>query len=157
MESVFLHFIGWYDSVDIKLVPEKDGIYIAHAIKWADDEHNHFHIKQLVYIGKASGTDNLQVRINKHITGEDPDRCNEKWIKILREQGKDVDEIEYSYALYDEANLGNVELALIYANENIGIFNDKGTHGHDKEEARKLDITLDGNSGGLRPHDAEKE
>lgn len=157
MDPIYLKFFGWFDNLDVKQIPEEDGIYIAHAIKWADSDHNHFNIVKLVYIGMASGTDNLQVRINQHITGADRERNDNIWLKALQDKGIKADTIEYSYALYNEENLHDVETALIYANENNGILNDQGTHGHDNANAKKLEITIGHNSGHLMPHEEEMD
>lgn len=137
---------------DILILFLKKEVYIAEAVTWTNDEKTRFHPVQLVYIGKAEGTDNLRARINDHIQNTDKDRCNGKWLAELRKKGIVVDSIQYAYAVLD---LGDIETALIYANEDNGIFNDRDTHGHTNIDARRLNVFCEGKNQYINNHNRE--
>jgi len=150
MKDIRLNFTGYYRTNN--LIPEKSGIYIAHAVKLSLDKKQVDQFVQLIYIGKAEGADTLKTRIQQHISGADVDRSNQEWGKSLKNADCDYDEIVYSCAVCDEKNLADIETALIYANENNGIFNDIDTHGHNNQDANNLNIMCFGKKGELQNH-----
>lgn len=150
-----LEFKGYYNKDTQDKIPTESGIYVAHAVKYTNEEHTRISHKSLVYIGKAEGTDNLKKRIGEHIDGTDAKRSNRVWMNKLKADGLDVDEIVYSYAEYDGKDIADVETALIYANEDNGIYNEKDTHGHDNENAKKLSVKCTGKKDLLKDHTPE--
>lgn len=156
MAIVILNFNGWYTKDDINLVPQTQGIYIAHAIKWTDKTKNRGTLVRLVYIGKAEGTNNLRKRIQEHINGTDLKQNHCNWAHILSTDGCKFDDFIYSVADKDVNNLGDIETALIYANEDNGILNDKDTHGHQNKNAMALDVKCRDDKGLLKDHKPEQ-
>lgn len=154
--AVNLYFHGWFDKDDVENVPTTHGIYIAHGVKWTNSTKTEFQLVQLVYIGKAEGTNNLRKRIREHIDGTDKKQNNRIWILKLKSIGKNVDDILYSYAEKEVTNLNDIETALIYANEDNGIFNERDTHGHTNEKAKALEVRNHDDKGLLLDHKPER-
>ena len=154
--AVNLYFHGWFDKDNVENVPTTHGIYIAHGVKWTNSTKTEFQLVQLVYIGKAEGTNNLRKRIKEHIDGTDKKQNNRIWMWKLKSMNKDVDDILYCYAEKDVNNLDDIETALIYANEDNGIFNDRDTHGHTNDRAKALEVHNYEDKGRLLDHMPER-
>lgn len=78
--------------------------------------------RQIVYIGKAEGTDNLKKRITEHIRDD-----QKSWEEHFCGEGEFV---VYCYAVFDE-NLHDIEAALIYKNQPLANLNCKDRYNGD--------------------------
>ena len=107
---VSLDFGKWfYQEKEIQNIEEVDGIYIAHAgMVQVENGKEVFFPDRVIYIGKATGTDNVHVRVSNHKSNDHP-----KWKKHL----KSGEQILYSYAECPRNIICDVEAALIYKNK----------------------------------------
>lgn len=105
-----LTFIGGFKGNEIAGlddISDKQGIYVAFSCK-PREEGDGYECKQIVYIGKAEGTNNLRKRISEHVNDDQAG-----WEENYCEEGE---LIVYCFAVYEE-NLHDIEAALIYKNQ----------------------------------------
>ena len=134
-----LTFVGGFKGEEIAGLDElsnKHGIYVAFLCKPCDDG-DCYECLQIVYIGKAEGTNNLRKRITEHVNN---DQSN--WEQNFCEEGE---LIVYCYAVYEE-NLHDIEAALIYKNQPLA-----NTQNKDKYNGYEyfISINCEGDIGGL--------
>lgn len=102
--NVMLKFEGYFTKEQIDELPnDKTGLYLVFDYLVKDGVR---YINRLVYIGKTDGTDSLRNRMSQHINGDYP-----KWKNKV---GLEEDNFCFSYAIYEENDVANIEAALIY-------------------------------------------
>lgn len=119
-----LFFIGGFKSENIGNIRDlsgKHGIYVAFSCKPIEGETS-LECRQIVYIGKAEGTDNLMKRITEHIRDD-----QKSWEEDFCGEGEFI---VYCYAVFDE-NLHDIEAALIYKNQPLANVNCKDRYNGD--------------------------
>lgn len=134
-----LTFVGGYKGDEIEGLDEisdKHGIYVAFSCK-PYEEGDSYECRQIVYIGKAEGTNNLRKRISEHVSN---DQSN--WEQNYCEDGE---LIVYCYAIYDW-NLHDIEAALIYKNQPLA--NTQGKNKYNGDEYF-ISVRCDGDTGAL--------
>jgi excinuclease UvrABC nuclease subunit len=120
-----LTFVGGYKGDEIAGLDEisdKHGIYVAFSCKPCE-EGDCYECKQVVYIGKAEGTNNLRKRISEHVNNDQA-----SWEQNYCEDGE---LIVYCYAIYD-GNLHDIEAALIYKNQPLANTQNKEEYNGDE-------------------------
>lgn len=148
-----LTFKGYYrESQDI---PATQGIYLAYAFTWTNKEKG-FADFRLLYIGRAISSDTLRNRVQDHIDGSDPKQNHKNWGHKLTAEKYNYDGFAYSYAeLEEDDDIPTIETALIYANKDNGIYNDKDTKSERNEAAQKLKVVVNGKCIHLLGHTSE--
>ena len=109
--TVELNFHGFYQENAIDGIKAVDGIYVAYACTLNTDSNGKVvscDPKRVIYIGMGTGTDNVHVRVGKHINED-----HEKWKMHLSEN----EHIVYSYADCPANIVHDVEAAMIYRNK----------------------------------------
>lgn len=153
---VSLEFNGY--CRESKNIPASKGIYLAYACKFNDETHTSGRVTKLLYIGRAIKGDTLRTRVQDHIDGSDPKQNHKNWGHKLTAERYSYDGFVYSYAeLDDDDEIALVETALIYANKDKGIYNEKDTKSEGNEDARKLEVKVSGKCTGLSGHKAENK
>lgn len=119
--EVNLVFDGYYSEDAVNLIPTTDGIYAAFActLQVDDSGMETCEPQRVIYIGKATGTDNLKVRVAQHVNNDHP-----TWKKHLNPG----EHILYSCAKYSDNKISDVEAALIYKNKPSENTNSKNSY-----------------------------
>lgn len=121
LTTVDLAFKGYYQEKQVQNIPLVDGIYAAFACTLQVDDNGRetCEPQRVIYIGKATGTDNLKVRVAQHVTNDHP-----TWKKHLNPG----EHILYSCAEYSNNKISDVEAALIYENKPSENTNSKNSY-----------------------------
>lgn len=99
-----LKFKGYFTKEQVDELPnDKTGLYLV--FDYLLKEENRY-INRLVYIGKTDDTDSLRQRMNQHI--------NNDFTQWKEEIGLAEDNFCFSYALYEENDVTDIEADLIY-------------------------------------------
>lgn len=108
--DAFLMFKGYFSPDNVNDIPEEQGIYAAFTCREVANGHE----GQLVYIGKAEGTDNIRKRVDDHINNRDSSDSGKQsyWEQQYCRNGETI---VYAYAIH-HSDLGDIESALIYKN-----------------------------------------
>lgn len=139
---VNLDFQGCIAESNINLVPQSSGIYVAFVCNRFVDKEGYYNCTRIAYIGKAEGTNNLRKRIQEHFNNDHP-----QWAKECQLSKTEI--FVYTYAVFDDLRLADVESALIYNNQPI-----VNEYHKDKYNGQSylLRINCKGNIGLLKPH-----
>lgn len=136
---VKLNFADGVTEDDINFVPQASGIYVAFVCK-ASTEEDSFDCTRIAYIGKAEGSNNLRKRIQEHISND-----HDSWAKSC--ELSDGEFFMYTYAVFDDSRLADVESALIFRNQPIVNKEHKDKY---NGQSYILWISCDGNTGLLK-------
>ena len=109
---VKLNFLGCITEENLDAVTERSGIYVAFVCNKYLSKYGCYICTRIAYIGKAEGTDNLRNRIRQHFS-----EAHKKWAEIC--QLSDNETFVYTYAVFEDERLSDVEAALIYCNKPI--------------------------------------
>lgn len=140
--TVELSFEGCITEANIDTVPQSPGIYVAFVCSKSTDNNGDYLCSRIAYIGKAEGTNNLRKRIQEHI-----DNDHSEWAEKCKMS--DTETFVYSYSVFDDPRLADVESALISQNPTIVNILHK-----DRYNGRSyfLWIKCTGNTGLLEPY-----
>ena len=121
LTTVDLSFKGYYQEKQVQNIPLVDGICAAFACTLQVDDNGREtrEPQRVIYIGKATGTDNLKVRVAQHVNNDHP-----TWKKHLNPG----EHILYSCAEYSDNKISDVEAALIYENKPSENTNSKNSY-----------------------------
>lgn len=115
IKSYSLNFEGYWREVNKKGIPTKAGVYLVYRCVY-DAKSNTVGLKDIIYIGQA---DNLHDRIASHDKLDD-----------FNSQLQQGEELCYSVAAVDSADLNVVENALIFAQKPVLNDNLKSSFNH---------------------------
>lgn len=94
----------------INSIPQLSGIYVAFVCNKLMDKNGYYNCTRIAYIGKAEGANNLRKRIQEHFNND-----HFQWAKEC--QLSRTETFVYTYAVFDDPRLADVESALIYNNQ----------------------------------------
>ena len=109
---VRLNFGACITEMNIDSVPQQTGIYVAFVCSKLVDRDGCYRCSRIAYIGKAEGTNNLRNRIQQHFHED-----HENWAQRCRLSANET--FVYTYAVFQDDRLADVESALIYQNQPI--------------------------------------
>jgi len=109
---VELNFEGCITETNIDTVPQSPGIYVAFVCNKMTDHNGDYLCSHIAYIGKAEGTNNLRKRIQEHF-----DNDHSEWAEKCKLS--DTETFVYTYSVFDDPRLSDVESALIFKNQPI--------------------------------------
>lgn len=138
---ITLNFEGCITEKNIDTAPQSSGIYVAFVCNKMAANNGDYHCSRIAYIGKAEGTNNMRKRIQEHF-----DNDHSRWAKVC--QLSDTETFVYTYAVFNDSRLPDVESALIYKNKPIiNVYHKDRYNG----ESYILWINCQGNYGLLKP------
>lgn len=136
---VNLDFANGVTEENINSVPQASGLYVAFVCK-ASTREDSCDCTRIAYIGKAEGTNNLRKRIQEHINDD-----YDSWKQTC--QLSDDELFVYTYAVFEDPRLADVESALIFCNQPIVNKQHKDRY---NGQSYILWINCDGNIGLLK-------
>lgn len=139
--TVELNFEGCITEANIDTVPQSPGIYVAFVCGKSTDNNGDYPCSQIAYIGKAKSTNNLRKRIQEHF-----DNDHSEWAEKCKLS--DTETFVYTYSVFDDPRLSDVESALIFNNQPIVNIQHKDRY---NGRSKFLWINCGGNIGLLKP------